>query len=56
LATVIAFLAAPEGQEARAEWVISASLYFIAGFIWLSVKRLEKQRKIKGTESINSKT
>lgn len=56
LATVIAFLAATEGQEAGAEWVISASLYFIAGFIWLSVKRLELQRKIKGTESINSKT
>jgi solute:Na+ symporter, SSS family len=47
LATVIAFLAATKGQEACPQWVISASLYFIAGLISFSVKRMQKQRKFR---------
>ncbi len=45
LATIIAVLAATEGQEAGPEWVLGASLYGIAGIIWLSVRRKENQRK-----------
>jgi len=47
LATIIAFLAATEGWEAGPEWVLSASLFIIAGIIWFLVKRLEKQRQLK---------
>jgi len=47
LATVIAFLAATEGWEAGPEWVLSASLFIIAGIIWFLVKLLEKQRQLK---------
>jgi solute:Na+ symporter, SSS family len=47
LATIITLLALTNGAEASSEWVLSASLFFIAGIIWLAVKRMEKQRKIQ---------
>jgi Na+/proline symporter len=45
LATIIAVLAVIGGEEAGPEWVLGGSLYFIAGIIWLLVRRKEKQRR-----------
>jgi solute:Na+ symporter, SSS family len=45
LSAIIAFLALTEGNEAGPQWVLSASLLIIAGLIWFSVRRKEKQLK-----------
>ncbi|WP_319268490.1 sodium:solute symporter family protein [uncultured Draconibacterium sp.] len=47
LATIIALLAATDGEEAGPQWVLSGSLFLIAGIIWLSVKRMERQRQLQ---------
>jgi Na+/proline symporter len=52
LAIVLAFLAVTEINEAKPQWVLSVSLFLIASLIWFSIKRIEKQRKLKENKSI----
>ena len=56
LAVIIGFLALTEEKEAGPQWVLSLLLTFIAGIIWFSVKRTEKQRQTKNQiQSIQKK-
>lgn len=43
LSVIIAFLALTERNEAGPLWVLSASLFLIAGIIWIPVRQREKQ-------------